>query len=153
MRFVCEFPMSPVGERSTSGAVRRIAMRAVLAGLLATAPAVWLDAQQPLSFADADLRGAAIFEQSAATGMVLVVVRNRDVMIQSYGETFPGSGERPNATSLIRLCSISKVLASDLLMQLAKEGKLALTAPLQRFAPPDTIVPKSANGTPITLRD
>jgi D-alanyl-D-alanine-carboxypeptidase/D-alanyl-D-alanine-endopeptidase len=153
MRSSYEFTLSAAVETLTRGAVRRIAVRIVLSGLLLIAPAVWLYAQQPLSLADADLRGAAIFEQSAATGMVLVVVRNRDVMIQSYGETFPGSGERPNANSLVRLCSISKVLAADLLMQLAKENKLALTDPLQRFAPPDAIVPKSAGGTPITLRD
>jgi D-alanyl-D-alanine-carboxypeptidase/D-alanyl-D-alanine-endopeptidase len=153
MRSSYEFTLSATVESFARAAARRIAMRVVLSGILLIAPAVWLYAQQPLSFAEADLRGATIFEQSAATGMVLVVVRNRDVMIQSYGETFPGSGERPNATSLIRLCSISKVLASDLLMQLAKEGKLAITDPLQRFAPPDTIVPKSAGGTPITLRD
>ena len=153
MRSSYEFPLSAMVEYSACGAVRRIAMRVVLSGLLLIAPAQWLNAQQPPSFADADLRGAAIFEQSAATGMVLVMVRNSDVMMRSYGETFPGSGDRPHANSLIRLCSISKVLAADLLMELTKEGKVALTDPLQRFAPPNTIVPKSAGGTPITLRD
>jgi serine-type D-Ala-D-Ala carboxypeptidase/endopeptidase len=110
-------------------------------------------AQQPLPFADVDLRGSAIFEQSAATGMVLVVVRNREVMMTSYGETFPGSGVRPNANSLFRLCSISKVFAGELLTELANEGKVRFTDPLQRFAPPGKIVPNGAGGTPITLRD
>jgi D-alanyl-D-alanine-carboxypeptidase/D-alanyl-D-alanine-endopeptidase len=119
--------------------------------LLSTSPL--LQAQQPLSLAEAAGRGSTIFEQSAATGMVLVVVRNHDVMVKGYGETFPGSGQRPNSTSLIRLCSISKVFAGELLMELANEGKVALTDPLQRFAPPKTIVPSGPGGTPITLRD
>jgi len=37
-------------------------------------------------------------------------------------------------------------------MELTNEGKVALTDPLQRFAPPKTIVPNGAGGTPITLR-
>ncbi len=136
-----------------SAAVRRTATRALLSGMLLVVSAARMDAQQPLSLADVDLRGSAIFEQSAVTGMVLVVVRNREVMMTSYGETFPGSGVRPNTNSLIRLCSISKVFAGELLMELTNEGKVRLTDPLQRFAPPGRIVPKGAGGTPITLRD
>ena len=73
--------------------------------------------------------------------------------MNGYGETFPGSGVRPNAHSLVRLCSISKVFAAEILMELTTEGKVKLTDPLQRFAPPKRIVPKSGGGTPITLRD
>ena len=121
--------------------------------MLLIASAVWMDAQQPLSLADADLRGSTIFEQSAVTGMVLVVVRNREAMMKSYGETFPGSGVRPDPNSLIRLCSISKVFAGELLSELISEGKVTLNDPLQRFAPPKTIVPEGTGRTPITLRD
>jgi D-alanyl-D-alanine-carboxypeptidase/D-alanyl-D-alanine-endopeptidase len=121
--------------------------------MLLIAWAARMDAQQPRPLADADLRGATIFEQSAATGMVLVVVRNQEVTMKSYGETFPGSGVRPDANSLIRLCSISKVFAGELLIELTNEGKVWLTDPLQQFAPPKSIVPKGADGTPITLLD
>jgi D-alanyl-D-alanine-carboxypeptidase/D-alanyl-D-alanine-endopeptidase len=38
-------------------------------------------------------------------------------------------------------------------MELANEGKVKLTDPLQRFAPPKKVVPKGAGGTPITLQD
>lgn len=121
--------------------------------MLLIASAVWMDAQQPLPLADADLRASTIFEQSAATGMVLVVVRNRETMMKSYGETFPGSGVRPDPNSLIRLCSISKVFAGELLTELISEGKVTLSDPLQRFAPPKTTVPEGTGRTPITLRD
>jgi len=115
--------------------------------------AACIDAQQTPSLADADLRGASLFEQSGATGMVLVVVRHREVMMKSYGETFPGSGERPDPNSLIRLCSLSKIFAGELLVELANEGKVSLNDPLQRFARPNVTVPKGAGGTQITLRD
>jgi hypothetical protein len=57
--------------------------------MLLITSAVWMGAQQPLSLADADLRGATMFEQSGLTGMVLVFVRNQEVMMKGYGETFP----------------------------------------------------------------
>jgi len=85
--------------------------------------------------------------------MVIVVVRDRETMIKGYGETFPGSAHNPDSNSLIRLCSLSKVFATDLLLRLAADGKLSLTDPLQRYAPPGKHVPAAADGTEITLRD
>jgi len=83
--------------------------------------------------------------------MVLVVVRNHEVLIKGYGETAPTSGIRPDANSTIRLCSVSKVFAGELLLQLANEGKVRFDDPLQRFAPPRYTVPKGHGGAPITL--
>ena len=153
MKFSLEFLLPPVVDNSIRPTERRTATRVFLSAMLLATSAAWMDAQQPLSLADADLRAAAIFGQSAVTGMVLVVVRNQEVMIKGYGETFPGSGVRPGSNSLVRLCSISKVFAGELLIQLTNEGKVKLTDPLQRFAPPKRIVPKGAGGTPSTLRD
>jgi D-alanyl-D-alanine-carboxypeptidase/D-alanyl-D-alanine-endopeptidase len=124
---------------------------------IALAPSIFT--QQPLSLQDAASQGQLIFDQSGVTGMVLVVVRNHEVMVKGYGETFPGSGHTPDSTSIVRLCSVSKVLTTDLLLKLAANGKLALTDPLQRFAPPGKHVPIKAdaadqhNGTEITLLD
>lgn len=112
-----------------------------------------LAAQQPLSLADADLRAQAIFQQSATTGMVLVVVRNNEVMIKGYGETYPQSGHPPAANSFIRLCSLSKVFTADLLLKLVADGKVHLDDPLQLYAPRGKHVPRSDDGTQITLED
>jgi D-alanyl-D-alanine-carboxypeptidase/D-alanyl-D-alanine-endopeptidase len=125
----------------------------LLVGSLLLASIASVSAQQPISLADADQRGQAIYQQSASTGMVLVVVRNREVMIKAYGETAPASGHNPDAHSFIRLCSVSKVFTSDLLLKLVADGKVALTDPLQRYAPPGKTVPHAADGTSITLRD
>jgi len=121
------------------------------APLLAMATA--LPAQQPLSLADAATLGQAIYDQSALTGMVLVVVRNNEVMIKGYGETAPGSAHTPDANSEVRLCSLSKVFAGDLLARLSAAGTVSLTDPLQRFAPPKINVPQGPGRTPITLED
>jgi serine-type D-Ala-D-Ala carboxypeptidase/endopeptidase len=134
-----------------AGRVSVATMTASAALLLALPPS--LIAQQPISFADAALRGQTIFEQSAITGMVLVVVRNNEVLIRGYGETSPGSGHSPDSNSEIRLCSISKVFAGDLLTRLSTTGTVSLTDPLQRYAPTRVTIPEGPNETPITLLD
>jgi D-alanyl-D-alanine-carboxypeptidase/D-alanyl-D-alanine-endopeptidase len=143
---------TPVKPQSSFPLNRLVAAALLLA--LATA----LCAQQPLSLADAALRGQTIFAQSAITGMVLVVVRNSEVpktevLIKGYGETAPGSGRTPDANSEFRLCSISKVFAGDLLTRLSVAGTVSLTDPLQRYAPPNRTVPEGPAGEKIALLD
>jgi hypothetical protein len=67
------------------------AARVVLPGLLLVALSALGYAQQPLSLADADLRGSVIFQQSGATGMVLVVVRNNEVMLRGMERHIRGA--------------------------------------------------------------
>ena len=98
-------------------------------------------AQQLPPLATANALGAQIQTATESTGMVMVVVRDGDVYVQTYGETAPGNGQRPDAHSLVRLCSLSKILATDLLMKLVAEHKVQFTDTLQRFAPPGTHVP------------
>jgi D-alanyl-D-alanine-carboxypeptidase/D-alanyl-D-alanine-endopeptidase len=133
--------------------MNRKCFRLILPGVLLLASAASLAAQQAISLADAAQRGQDLYQQSAVTGMVLVVVRNREVMVKSYGETFPGSGHSPDANSLLRLCSISKVFTADLLTRLAAEGKVSLDDPLERYAPHGRVVPAASGGAQITLRD
>jgi len=137
---------SKVNSRSPLTRALTVACTFLLCAFLPT-----LAAQQPISFADAAQQGQALFQQSAFTGMVLVVVRNQQVLIKGYGETAPGNGIAPNAHSLIRLCSLSKVLTADLLARLAAQHKVKLDDPLDRYAPPGKLVPQGPHGTRITL--
>ena len=98
------------------------------------------------------LAGLATFMESGATGMVLAVVDGDQDIVVGYGETAKGSGREPDGTSLVRLGSISKTMAGELLASLAAEGRLSLTAPLQRYAPEGRPVPGDAE-RPITLLD
>jgi serine-type D-Ala-D-Ala carboxypeptidase/endopeptidase len=100
---------------------------------------------------------ADLFHRAGSTGMVVVVVRDHETWRQSYGQTYPGSHQKPNADSLIRLCSLSKILTTDLLVKLVADGRLSLSDPLQKFAPRNVTVPvrtvRGLSGRPITLRD
>jgi len=127
----------------------------ILAASLALAATTSLHAQKAPPIQTADALGAELFAATASTGMVLVVVRDNDVFIRGYGETAPGSGQRPDANSLIRLCSLSKTLTTDLLVKLAKDNLIALTDPLQKFAPEGKTVPTVPNRSyrPITIGD
>lgn len=129
--------------------IRSAASLALSAALLASS----LPAQQPISLPEADQRGQLLFQKSAATGMVLVVVRGRETMIRTYGETAPGTGQKPQPNSELRLCSISKIFATDLFARLVTEGKIAFDDPLQRYAPKGKSVPQFTIAQPITLRD
>jgi D-alanyl-D-alanine-carboxypeptidase/D-alanyl-D-alanine-endopeptidase len=100
---------------------------------------------------------ADLFHRSRSTGMVVVVVRDNQTWMQSYGQTYPGSHQKPNADSLVRLCSLTKIMTTDLLVKLIAGGQVSLSDPLQKFAPHNVTVPDRTihglSGRPITLRD
>jgi serine-type D-Ala-D-Ala carboxypeptidase/endopeptidase len=100
---------------------------------------------------------ADLFHRSRSTGMVVVVVRDNQTWMQSYGQTYPGSHQKPNADSLVRLCSLTKIMTTDLLVKLVAGGQVSLSDPLQKFAPHNVTVPvltiRGLSGRPITLRD
>jgi D-alanyl-D-alanine-carboxypeptidase/D-alanyl-D-alanine-endopeptidase len=123
---------------------------------LATATASPLLAQTPasatLNTEQATVLGNELFAKSSSTGMILVVVHSHDVYIHGFGETAPSSGQAPAANSLLRLCSLSKIFATDLLTKLGADHTVRLDDPLQLFTPPHVIVP-SRPAHPITLLD
>jgi D-alanyl-D-alanine-carboxypeptidase/D-alanyl-D-alanine-endopeptidase len=81
--------------------------------------------------------------------MVLVVVRDDQVLFRGYGETAPSSHQLPTQDSLLRLCSLTKIFTADVLTKLVTDKTVRLDDPLQRFAPPGAVVPK--RDQPITL--
>src|SRR5450631_296336 len=72
---------------------------------------------------------ADLFHRSRSTGMVVVVVRDHETWMQSYGQTYPGSHQKPNADSLIRLCSLTKIMTTDVLVKLVADGRVSLSDP------------------------
>src|ERR1700678_3042582 len=84
---------------------------------------------------------AELFRRSGSTGMVVVVVRGNERWMQSYGQTYPGSHQKPSADSLIRLCSLSKIMTTVLLVKLVADGRVSLSDPLQKSAPRNVTVP------------
>jgi CubicO group peptidase (beta-lactamase class C family) len=98
------------------------------------------------------LSGLAMVLESGATGMVLAVVHGDQDNVVGFGETSKGNGREPDGQSLVRLGSISKAVAGELLGGLAAEGRLSLIDRLQDHAPAGTRVP-DVDGRPITLLD
>jgi D-alanyl-D-alanine-carboxypeptidase/D-alanyl-D-alanine-endopeptidase len=98
------------------------------------------------------LSGIAVFLESGAPGMVLAVVQGEDDLVVGFGETARGSGQEPDGRSLVRLGSISKAFAGEVLGGLAAEGRLGLTDPLSRYAPDGVGLP-DVDGRAITLLD
>ncbi|GAB2583310.1 D-alanyl-D-alanine-carboxypeptidase/endopeptidase AmpH [Dyella jejuensis] len=94
-----------------------------------------------------------MFAASGARGMVIVIVDGDRRLIQGFGETRPGDGQLPDATSLLRIGSLSKLLAVDLMVKLASDGKLHLDDTLQSHAPHGYRVPQASGMRPITLFD
>ena len=95
--------------------------------------------------------GSGIFSRSGAPAMALVVVKDGHPMVFGFGKAQPGTAGAPEGRSLVRVGSISKVLATELLLKLEEQGKLRLTDPLQRYAPVGGTVPASREGQPLTL--
>jgi serine-type D-Ala-D-Ala carboxypeptidase/endopeptidase len=131
-------------------AVRNGVGSLVLAALLATPGTA--QAQSAKLEEAAGLAGLAMFLESGAVGMVLVVVDGDDQIVIGYGETAEGTGQTPDGKSLLRIGSNSKAFAGELLGGLAAEGVVKLTDPLQRFAPEGIHVP-DFEGRTITLLD
>jgi D-alanyl-D-alanine-carboxypeptidase/D-alanyl-D-alanine-endopeptidase len=117
----------------------RIAFAAALAGLGISLGA----AAQRATKADIDSDVQRIFTESGARGMVVTIVRRDQVSVRGYGETRPGSGRRPDGQSLLRINSISKLFAGDLLGTYVQEGRIDLDEPLQRYAPQGRHVPSA----------
>ena len=97
------------------------------------------------------LTGPAMWLSSGSPGMVLVVVRGNDVVIEGYGETAKGSGKEPDGKTLIRLGSITKTFTGELLASLSLDGKAHLTDPLKMYAGGATV--PSFGQREITLLD
>ncbi len=126
-------------------------MRAFRTGLLICALAVMaapVRAAGPLLQEAIGLMGPIMWLSSGAPGLVLGVVNGNDTIVTGYGHVRP-PGEHPeqpnpepDGRTLIRLGSVSKAFAGELLARLVVEGRVRLTDPLQRFLPPDVTVPK-----------
>ncbi|PPQ16415.1 D-alanyl-D-alanine-carboxypeptidase/endopeptidase AmpH [Bradyrhizobium sp. AC87j1] len=128
-------------------AVLAVAVVAELGGSLVAVRA------EDLALHDAvSMTGVAMFLNSGAPGLIVAVVRGDDSVVQGYGETAPGSKVEPDGKSIVRLGSVSKVFATDLLAAMAAEGRVGLTDPLSRYAPVGVTI-KSFGDQPFSLLD
>jgi len=115
-------------------------------------PALALRFEAPLA-AGTEAALKRIYLQSEARGMVLALVDGDEVAVRGYGRMGPADPRRPDGATLVRLESLSKLFAADLLARFVADGRVRLGDPLQAHAPPGGRVPQTPNGPPITLLD
>ncbi len=133
-------------------------MSCLMVCLLAAWPLRPADAAGPLLTEAIALAGPVMWLSSGAPGLVLGLVHDGDTIVAGYGSIRPKddqSGQAnppPDGRTLLRLGSISKVFAGELLAGLAAEGRVRLTDPLQRYLPADTSAPRFGTRA-ITLLD
>jgi D-alanyl-D-alanine-carboxypeptidase/D-alanyl-D-alanine-endopeptidase len=114
---------------------------------------VRLQAQVVPAIQQANVLGQELLLKSGSTGLLLVVVRGKETFVQGFGETSPGSGVTPDRNSVVRLCSLTKIFTTDLLVKLMQDGRVRLDEPLQRLALPGVRVPMLAEARLLTLGD
>ena len=106
---------------------------------------------------DADVAATRIFQRTASTGMVVVIVRDKQTWFKGYGRVTPVSNDVPQANSLVRLCSITKILATDMLGKLVADKTVSFDDPLQKWAPDKIQVPtmtvRGPAARPVNLGD
>jgi serine-type D-Ala-D-Ala carboxypeptidase/endopeptidase len=134
----------------TEGLPMRTVALAIMLGLIAaqTGPA---HAADPVLAEATDLTGVVMFLDSGAPGMILVVTRGKEDVVIGYGETEKGNKRTPDGNSLVRLNSVTKVFATEVLASMIADRKLQLTDPLQRYAGAAKV--PAFNGRPIRLLD
>jgi D-alanyl-D-alanine-carboxypeptidase/D-alanyl-D-alanine-endopeptidase len=91
---------------------------------------------QPLPpIEEAQSLGQNFYLQSGSTALVLIVVRGNQTLLTTFGESYPGSHQLPAANSLLRLCSLTKIFTTDLLVKLMQANVVRLDTPLASLGP------------------
>ncbi|MBD2801923.1 D-alanyl-D-alanine-carboxypeptidase/endopeptidase AmpH [Xenorhabdus sp. M] len=109
------------------------------------------DNTKKMAMALVDQYSQSIFNESNPSGMAMVVIDNNQVVHRSFGETYPGSGIKPNKDSLIRIASITKLMTSEVMIKLAQKEQIQITDPLQKYTHYGVRVPDYGSGKPIRL--
>nr|WP_314264059.1 D-alanyl-D-alanine-carboxypeptidase/endopeptidase AmpH [uncultured Moellerella sp.] len=98
-----------------------------------------------------DLYANRIFNESNAQGMAIIVIDNNQTFSRYYGETAPGSRQKPGPNSLVRIASVTKLMTSEILIKMEQDKKIQITDPLQKYSNGNVSVPDNGSGQPIRL--
>lgn len=80
-------------------------------------------------------RIALLMQQPAMVGLAIGTIEAGEVrVVKGYGETLANSGTPVTPDTVFRLASVSKSIASALVVGLASEGKLSLDSPMAKMA-------------------
>lgn len=77
--------------------------------------------------------GTILHLQTDVPGLVLGAVRNGDVSVMGFGETQRGNGIVPNGDSVLRIGSITKAFAGEMLAHAVARDEVAFTDPVSQY--------------------
>lgn len=125
-------------------------MKKILTGLcLASLPLASLAASTAEQLVDQYSK--KIQNNTQPVGMTMIVIDGNKSYQRYLGETRYGNKTPPQADTLIRIASLTKLMTGEVLVALAADGKLTPDDPLQKFAPAGVVVPKTATDQTISL--
>jgi D-alanyl-D-alanine-carboxypeptidase/D-alanyl-D-alanine-endopeptidase len=85
--------------------------------------------------------------------MVAAVIDGDRIHVKGFGRTSAKNTATPDANTLLRLNSLSKLMAGEVLARMVSTGGISLDATLQQRAPSGRRVPMHRNARPIRIRD
>ena len=93
-------------------------------------------ARRDVDYALLDRRLQILMTKPGMVGLAVGVVENgRITFLKGYGETHARSGEPVTPETVFRWASVSKGVASTMVVKLAEQGKIRLSAPVAAYAP------------------
>lgn len=90
------------------------------------------------------------FERGEAVGLVVGVIKDRQMYTYSYGETARGNGKLPDQHTVFEIGSITKTFTGTLLALQVVRGKVKLDDPIGKYLP-DSIPTPVFEGVPVTM--
>ena len=123
----------------TIATARRTLLAAAVACGAAWQPALAADKQLEEATA---FTGAIMALSSNVPGFMFGAVRNGETSLVGFGETRDGSGKVPDADSIFRIASVSKVFCGTVLSAMTIDGILGITDPLAAYAGEGVTVPE-----------
>ena len=92
-------------------------------------------------------------DQDWLTGAVVAVVTADGTTVRGYGRTSRDAGApRPDGDTIYEIGSVTKPFTGLLLARMAVAGEVALADPVQKYLPPDVLLPRKGK-RPIALAD
>ena len=89
-----------------------------------------------IDYSALDARLQRMAGRPAMVGMAVGIIENgRITFLNGYGETLAGSGEKVTPETVFRWASVSKGVASTMVVKLAEQGKVDLDGTVANYAP------------------
>ncbi len=119
----------------SASSIKRLTACAAIMAFVAAAPGGPAHAEDALLDETVEFTGQVLFLETDVPGLVIGAIRNGETSIHGFGERADGTGKAPDADTVMRIGSVTKVFTGEVLARLAADGTVALTDPLAKRLP------------------